>query len=160
MYFYVSLKRRFNNQTYADLFKMLSTTIKNICSVSTKVRTSCRFLSATAFKLSQATEVNPVENEPKLGKSPENPVIVPATTTRAIVGCRCTEFAQNINWFYLDAGDPQLCDCGFYFKLDKVSKDAPLSDVYRIMSVSDDVIKKCPRTRAKTELEKRRIASK
>jgi len=139
---------------------MLSTTVGKICSISTKIVANYRFLATTTYKFNPANKVDVLENNPKLGRSAENPIIVPATTSRTIVGCRCTEFAQNINWFYLDAGDPQLCECGFHFKLDQVSKDAPLSDIYRIMSVSADVIKKCPRTRAKTAIEKRRISSK
>jgi len=126
------------------------------------------FLTSCAHSYSTQTEASQLKTaEPKPEVQPErhiedvtgklpntikDPIMVPATTGRTIVGCRCEEYSKTINWFYLDQGEAQACDCGFYFKLDKVNDD-DVEDVYKVMSVPEEVINKCPRVRKQRAYE-------
>ena len=47
----------------------------------------------------------------------ENPDLIPSMFNRRIVGHICEEDQSHITWFYLYKGEPQMCDCGHWFKL-------------------------------------------
>jgi len=49
--------------------------------------------------------------------SPENPDLIPSMFDRRIVGHICEEDNSHIYWFYLHKGEPQMCQCGHWFKL-------------------------------------------
>jgi len=54
------------------------------------------------------------------GKKIENPILVAAKHTQCIVGCVCDKDSSvRVNWFYLEEGPVQQCNCGFYYKLNR-----------------------------------------
>nr|XP_039271632.1 uncharacterized protein LOC120346059 [Styela clava] len=80
-------------------------------------------------------EIKQIKNK---GQSPEDPILVASPTEKCIVGCTCSPDACTVNWFYVNEGDPQTCDCGYFFKLVKVDpKVEAVPEYSRIMYVDD-----------------------
>merc|ERR1711860_60041 len=50
----------------------------------------------------------------------DNPVMVPAAAPERYVGCLCDDTVMSIAWMELRDGEPRRCQCGFWFKLQKV----------------------------------------
>jgi len=129
---------------------LLISSIRNNSSAQSKpVETKTQEMTEQVANKVEEMEKYQVDEISEAGTSLDNPVLIPATSARTIVGCRCKEYSKTIFWFYLDEGDPQLCDCGVYFKLDRVEEDAPVPNIYKVMSVNKNVIDNCPRTLAK-----------
>lgn len=56
------------------------------------------------------------------GKTIDNPYLVTGSSSQCIVGCVCDKDEScKVNWFYLEEGPVQQCNCGFYYKLNKTS---------------------------------------
>jgi len=76
-------------------------------------------------------------NSEKRGFDKNNPVLVASTTKRVIVGCNCTPDDPTLKWFYLEEGPAQVCDCGVYFKMDKVEQGTQIPEYSHVMQVND-----------------------
>ena len=51
------------------------------------------------------------------GGTKVNPTKVPSMDDERIVGCICEEDMTYIQWMTLKKGEPQRCDCGYFFEL-------------------------------------------
>ncbi|XP_028397322.1 cytochrome c oxidase subunit 5B, mitochondrial-like [Dendronephthya gigantea] len=51
------------------------------------------------------------------GGTKANPTKVPSMDDERIVGCICEEDMTYIQWMTLKKGEPQRCDCGYFFEL-------------------------------------------
>lgn len=71
----------------------------------------------------------------------DNPCIIPSRTDKCIVGCRCNPKDPTISWFYVEAGDAQVCNCGHYFKLEIIDKKYKLPDHWNALSFTEKKIK-------------------
>ena len=85
----------------------------------------------------------PDEQQKKQGQTKDNPYLVASYTDKIIVGCNCSPEDTTLKWFYLQDGPPQVCECGIYFKLDKIDKGNWIPEYSRIMQV--DKFKPDPR---------------
>jgi len=47
----------------------------------------------------------------------ESPNLIPSRFDARIVGCVCEENATDINYMWLQAGEPKRCECGNWFQL-------------------------------------------
>jgi len=54
----------------------------------------------------------------KANSTKADPNIVFGCHERRLMGCRCTEDAATIGWWYLWKGEPTRCMCGHWFKLE------------------------------------------
>lgn len=58
------------------------------------------------------------------GKTIDNPKIISGRESQTIVGCICDKDSDvKVNWFLLEEGPVQQCNCGYYYKL--VKSDTP-----------------------------------
>lgn len=72
----------------------------------------------------------------ELGRTPDKPLVYQSTHLRTIVGCCCNvDTSVTVRWFYLDAGPPQVCYCGYYFKLAHEQEKSQTNQYARLMSV-------------------------
>lgn len=75
------------------------------------------------------------EKREKRGKTSDNPILVGSHSDKIIVGCNCSSTDPTLRWFFLEDGPAQVCDCGFYFKLDQVKTDQWIPDYAQIMQI-------------------------
>lgn len=73
------------------------------------------------------------------GRDIDNPVLVASTTSKCIVGCSCSEEHPTLKWFFLEDGPVSTCECGYYFKLDRVSDEQWIPDHARVMAVDKSI---------------------
>ena len=102
--------------------------------INRSVHLSSRILSQNNSDEISASTVDEKQKD-KRGYSKDNPVLVASTTDKVIVGCNCTSDDPTLKWFYLEEGPAQVCDCGFYFKLDMVAKGQWIPEYSQVMQV-------------------------
>ena len=51
------------------------------------------------------------------GLSKDNPIPVPSSLDRRMIGCTCTMSEHFVNYCWLYAGEPKRCGCGIWFEL-------------------------------------------
>ncbi|CAB4061557.1 unnamed protein product [Lepeophtheirus salmonis] len=73
-------------------------------------------LAAEAGKR-QSLDTYLIRPETGQGDSAKTPIRIPSIESSRIVGCSCESDFKDVVWFNLNAGEPQQCDCGVYFKL-------------------------------------------
>jgi len=118
----------------------LSSFSNSLCK-SLMQRTSSVFCSARKFSIEtqQKDTPEPEKHKSDNGKTKDNPIMVASHSNRCIVGCVCAPDMPSVNWFYVEDGPAQICDCGFYFKLERVTSEQWIPEFSRIMSVSGDL---------------------
>ncbi|XP_009859991.2 uncharacterized protein LOC104266137 [Ciona intestinalis] len=97
---------------------------------------STKLNEAPADNISTSDSAAESKPEEKKGTK-DNPVMVASATNKCIVGCNCGADEPTIKWFFLNEGSTQVCDCGFYFKLDKTDENQAIPEHARIMTVDD-----------------------
>ena len=83
--------------------------------------------------------VKPDLHKQKKGLDKTNPVMVASSTNKVIVGCNCAPDDPTLKWFYLEDGPAQVCDCGVYFKLDRVKEGTPIPEYSHVMQVDPNL---------------------
>lgn len=72
------------------------------------------------------------------GLTADDPFTVASPTSKCIVGCSCDPQSHIINWFYVSEGEPQTCQCGYFFKLEKIDpKTTWVPEYSKIMYVDE-----------------------
>ena len=75
----------------------------------------------------------------KQGLTIDNPILVASHTDKIIVGCNCNEEDPTLKWFFLEEGPAQVCNCGFYFKLDLIEKKDWIPKYSQVMQVDKNM---------------------
>ena len=78
-----------------------------------------------------------VEPTQKRGLDKNNPILVASYAKKVIVGCNCSSEDPTLKWFYLEEGPAQVCDCGVYFKMDKVQEGTDIPEYSHVMQVDE-----------------------
>ncbi|KAI8437635.1 hypothetical protein MSG28_011890 [Choristoneura fumiferana] len=47
----------------------------------------------------------------------ERPNLMPSAFNQRLVGCKCNEWTNHIEWMWLHQGEPKRCNCGYWFEL-------------------------------------------
>ncbi|CAK8694140.1 unnamed protein product [Clavelina lepadiformis] len=72
------------------------------------------------------------------GRNKDNPVVVASPTDKCIVGCCCSEEQPGLKWFYLEEGPTQVCDCGYYFRLERTVEGQWVPEYSQVMQVNQN----------------------
>nr|CAB3263201.1 uncharacterized protein LOC104266137 [Phallusia mammillata] len=118
--------------------------LKAVCNITEgRIAASFSHLGVRNYSASQQDSKIPepknVADSKMNGKDSEHPVLVASHTNKCIVGCCCGPDSPTMNWFFIEEGPAQTCDCGFYFKLDKVAQDQWIPEYSRVMQVNENI---------------------
>jgi len=94
--------------------------------------------SSTYAAMHDTVTMDSMEKETR-GRDINNPVMVASTTSKCIVGCSCSEEHPTLKWFFLEDGPVSTCECGYYFKMDRVSDEQWVPDHARVMAVDKSI---------------------
>jgi len=75
-----------------------------------------------------------VEND--VGLTPDNPHIIFAESSKAIASCICDPEMPFVNYHFIteNNGEPMACECGYFFKLERVPVAPPM---HKLMEIPD-----------------------
>lgn len=119
--------------------RLFGSVVKSACTIAEERVALLSYLGLrnyTATPQVSNPNISASENDLR-GKHKDHPVMVASHANKCIVGCTCTEDSPTVNWFFLEEGPAQTCDCGYYFKLEKLTQDQWIPKYSKVMQVDE-----------------------